>query len=202
MTARRFLVLHGVGNRRPRNHWQWWLTEELRSRGEQVLFPQLPRPDSPALDEWLEVLHGELAQLGDGERIVIAHSCSVALWLLAAPEISPEERVDRVLLVAPPGPSAFIAPYRAFLPLGLDREAITHASRTPAVVISSDNDPYCPEGPEAYASIYTAALGHNHQVIPAAGHLSTTDGYGPWPAMLRWCLTGEQQWHSDAPTSS
>src|SRR6266498_5679850 len=58
------VILHGVENWRPREHWQWWLTDQLRDRGEQVLYPQLPSPSSPALDEWLSVLHGELAQLG------------------------------------------------------------------------------------------------------------------------------------------
>src|SRR5438270_1130360 len=125
---RRFLILHGVENWRPRQHWQWWLTDALRARGEQVLYPQLPSPSAPRLSDWLQILHGELTQLGDGERIVIAHSCGVALWLLAAPEIAPAERVERVVLVAPPGPSAFTAPYRAFIPVGLDPKAVARAS--------------------------------------------------------------------------
>jgi serine hydrolase len=188
-SMRRFLILHGVENWRPREHWQWWLADQLRARGEQVLYPQLPRPSSPALDEWLTVLHGELAQLGTGERIVIAHSCSVALWLLAAPELSEEERVDRVALIAPPGPSAFIAPYRAFLPIGVDRVAVARASKTAPAVISSDNDPYCPEGLDAYKAIYTDALGLEHHILPGAGHISIDDGYGPWPEILDWCIS-------------
>jgi predicted alpha/beta hydrolase family esterase len=191
---RRFLILHGVENWRPLEHWQWWLAAELRSRDEQVLYPQLPSPSSPALDQWLAVLHGELAQLGTGERIVVAHSCSVALWLLAAPEIAPAERVDRVALIAPPGPSAFSAPYRAFLPVGIDRLAVARASREAPLVITSDNDPYCPEGLEAYKSIYTEALGLEHQLIRGAGHISIEDGYGPWPTILDWCLSSAKVW--------
>jgi uncharacterized protein len=191
---RRFLILHGVENWRPREHWQWWLAEQLRSRGEQVLYPQLPSPSSPALDEWLAVLHGELAQLGTGERVVVAHSCSVALWLLAAPELNSEERVDRVALVAPPGLSAFVAPYRAFLPVGIDRVAVKRASREPAILISSDNDPYFPEGLDTYKSIYTDTLGIAHHVVPGAGHISIDDGYGPWPAILDWCTNGQSDW--------
>ena len=192
--SRRFLVLHGVENWRPREHWQWWLTRELRERGEQVLYPQLPSPSSPALDEWLAVLHGELAQLGDGERIVVAHSCSVALWLLAAPDVGADERVDRIVLVAPPGPSAFVAPYRAFLPVRIDGSAVARASRQRPIVLTSDNDPYCPEGFDAYKAIYTEALGLDHHVIPGAGHLTIEDGYGPWPDMLAWCLDGTNDW--------
>jgi predicted alpha/beta hydrolase family esterase len=191
---RRFLILHGVENWRPREHWQWWLADQLRSRGEQVLYPQLPSPSSPALDEWLSVLHGELAQLGTGERVVVAHSCSVALWLLAAPEITSEERVDRVALVAPPGPSAFVAPYRAFLPVGIDPAAVARASNTSPAVVSSDNDPYCPEGLDAYKSIYTQVLGLEHHVVPGAGHIAIDDGYGAWPAILEWCTDGRTDW--------
>jgi len=193
--SRRFLILHGVENWRPREHWQWWLADQLRARGEQVLYPQLPSPSSPALDEWLAVLHGELAQLGRCERIVIAHSCSVALWLLAASEITTEERVDRVALISPPGLAAFVAPYRAFLPLRIDRAAVARVSKTPAILVSSDNDPYYPEGPDAYKSIYTEALGIEHHIIPGAGHISIEDGYGPWPAILDWCIDGRSDWH-------
>ncbi len=189
MAGRRFLILHGVENWRPRDHWQWWLADQLRSRGEQVLYPQLPSPSSPRLDEWLAVLHGELAQMGGGERVVIAHSGSVALWLLAAHEIAADECVDRVALVAPPGRSAFIAPYRAFLPVGLDFAAVAQFSRHPPIVISSDNDPYCPEGMQEYRRVYADALGLHHYLVPGAG-----DGYGPWPAMLEWCLHGESHW--------
>lgn len=196
-TERRFLILHGVENRRPREHWQWWLADQLRQRGEQVLYPQLPSPSSPALDEWIDVLHGELGQLGHGERIVVAHSCGVALWLLAAPFIGLEERVDRVALVSPPGRAAFIPPYRAFLPVGLDRKAVAEASAIPPVVVSSDNDPYCSEGLREYRALYTDALGLNHVVIPGGGHISISDGYGPWPAILQWCLTGRGDWNGE-----
>jgi uncharacterized protein len=191
MKRRSFLVLHGVENWRPREHWQWWLAQELRARGEQVFYPQLPTPSSPALDEWLAVLHGELGQLSTGERVVVAHSCGVALWLLATPELAPEERVDRVALVAPPGPSAFIAPYRAFLPVGIDWEAVARASAQLPIVITSDNDPYCPEGMTGYRSTYTEALGLQHEVIPGAGHITIEDGFGPWRPMLDWSLTGD-----------
>jgi hypothetical protein len=51
MNWRSLLILHGVENWRPREHWQWWLAHELRARGEQIFYPQLPAPSSPALDE-------------------------------------------------------------------------------------------------------------------------------------------------------
>ena len=194
-TSRRFLILHGVENWRPREHWQWWLAEQLRSCGEQVLYPQLPSPSSPALDQWLAVLHGELAQLGTGERIVIAHSCSVALWLSQRPR-SPARSAS----IASPSSRHQAHPRSsrptAFLPVGIDRAAVTRASKAPAILVSSDNDPYCPEGLDAYKSIFTDDLEMEHQVLRGAGHISVDEGYGPWPAILKWCTSGLSDWTS------
>lgn len=59
--------------------WQWWLAEQLRRRGEQVLYPQLPNPDRPQPAAWLDALVAEYAQLGNGERVVICHSLACCL---------------------------------------------------------------------------------------------------------------------------
>ena len=183
-----------MDNWRPHAHWQWWLTAQLRERGEQVLYPQLPRPYAPTLSDWLQVLHGELAQLGDGERVVVAHSAGAAFWLLAAPDLVDSERVERVLLVAPPSPAVMIGPYSALLPLGIEWEAVARASRQLPIIVSSDADPYFPEGLHRYPSIYSGPLGLEHHVLAGAGHLSVDDGYGPWSAMLEWCLQGRTNW--------
>jgi predicted alpha/beta hydrolase family esterase len=175
--------LHGWESHRPREHWHWWLTEELRRRGEQVLYPQLPAPDTPTLADWLAILHAELAQLGDGERIVVAHSMSCQLWLHAASELSAEERVDRVLLVAAPDPTelARYDPVVDFAITAPDSAAVAQAAGTTRFVCSSD-DPWTPHG------VPYADLGLPVDVIHGGGHLNPDSGYGPWPALLRWCL--------------
>ncbi len=45
-----YLLLRGWENRRPAAHWQHWLAGELAIAGAQVLYPQLPEPDEPAVD--------------------------------------------------------------------------------------------------------------------------------------------------------
>src|SRR4051794_378851 len=137
---RRFLVLHGWQNHRPSHHWQWLLVEELRSRGEQVLYPQLPDPDRPSLGTWTDILLAELDMLGDGERIVIAHSASVPLWLHTAPVVAATRPVDRVLLVAPPSRD-MLAQHDAiaeFAGVTVDAAAAGTASTSMRLVCSAD----------------------------------------------------------------
>ena len=187
--TRRFLVLHGWENHRPPEHWEWWLVDQLRSRGEQVLYPQLPAPDDPVLDDWLELLAAEWRQMGDGERVVVAHSLSCLLWLHAAARGVVDPPADRVLLVAPPSPratasrpeiAAFVAPE--------DPASVWASSRADVRLVASDRDPYSTEG--TAHEVYGGPLGLDGEVLAGAGHVTVEDGYGPWPAVLDWCLDG------------
>lgn len=193
---RRFLLLHGLGNHRPIGHWLSWLAEELRRRDEQVLYPQMPSPDAPKLPEWLDLLCAENAQMGAGERIVVCHSLACALWYWASEGGELERPADRVLLVAPPGPSVLERAITATFYAGAwNGERLSASSRTKIRLVASQFDPECPEG--SPAQVYGQPLGLDAETIPGAGHLSMSDGYGPWPAVLRWCLDGSVRLSAD-----
>jgi uncharacterized protein len=182
--ARRFLVLHGWQNHRPVGHWQWQLTEALRASGEQVLYPQFPSADDPSLPTWTALLRAELAQLGDGERVVVAHSLGVWLWLAVAGTLTPEERVDRVLLVAPPS-AEVLASYpevAEFAGVLQDPDALARGAGSTRLA-AADDDPYCPGG----AATVFAGLGLDTDVLPSAAHLDLDAGYGRWPSVEAWC---------------
>jgi predicted alpha/beta hydrolase family esterase len=182
-----FLVLHGWQNRRPREHWQHWLTDSLRATGEQVLYPQLPDPELPSLMEWLGVLRGELQMLGDGERVVICHSLGCLLWLRHAESAAAADVVDRVLLVCPPAPSALPAALASFHAAPFDDDALRRSARRSVELVCTDADPWCPGGA---AALYGRALDVPVHVVEGAGHLSLDEGYGPWPAVERWAREG------------
>lgn len=183
MWGRSFLILHGVENRRPAEHWQHDLAQRLRERDEQVFYPQLPDPERPTLAAWIEAINAELG-MTRGERIVVCHSLACIAWFHAA-ATSDEPLADRVLLVSPPGPSAFswdvIA---AFAPAPLNLTRLRLAVATPRLACS-DNDPYCPEGA---AEVYGRPLGCEVDLLTGAGHIAVPDGYGPWPSALDWCM--------------
>jgi predicted alpha/beta hydrolase family esterase len=180
-----FLILHGWENHRPVGHWQRHLHDELVARGHTVRYPQLPQPDAPRLDEWLAALRAELDALAGAESVtVICHSLACMLWLHAAQRDAALE-VDRLLLASPPAAAV------------LEREIIaefafrvTDAARVgarEALVVAGDADPFAPDGPQAE---YADALGVPVRLVPGGGHLTIADGYGPWPAVLAWCVDG------------
>src|SRR4051812_21023199 len=96
-----FLILHGIENHRPPEHWQFLLAADLVQAGYDVSYPSLPDPDAPDLGRWLDATARDLAQLRGTDRTVICHSLACLLWFHAA-ERNLWEPVDRLLLVSPP----------------------------------------------------------------------------------------------------
>ncbi|KUO20213.1 RBBP9/YdeN family alpha/beta hydrolase [Streptomyces dysideae] len=183
MTA--YLILHGWQNHRPAEHWQHWLADRLTELGHDVAYPQLPDPDDPEIDVWLGELARHLKALdGSGRRVVVAHSLSVVLWLHAVARGLPGlGDVDRVLLVGPPSGSVLVrhSEVAAFAPPPLGSLTMPGPTR----LVAGDDDPYCPEGA---AVGYGDPLGIPTDLLAGAGHLDLDAGYGPWPAVLEWCL--------------
>jgi uncharacterized protein len=180
MTARNFLILHGLEGSGP-GHWQTWLAARLRADNERVAYPDLPDAEMPSLHSWRERLQGELEALPEGETIIVCHSLSCLLWLHHVADGGTQ--ADRVLLVAPPSESAGVPEIQGFFPVPLP------ALATGARLVCSDNDPYCHEGA---ATLYGEPLGIPVDLLPGAGHINPEAGYGPWPAAEAWCLDGDR----------
>ncbi len=193
------LFLHGWMNRRPPEHWQSRVAAELRGDGIPVEHPQLPDPDTPRLEGWIDVALDGLRRMPTGERVVACHSLSCLLWAHLAPCLERAERPERVCWVAPPGP-AVLAGEAAIADFGLpepDAEAIRASSTThPLRLVWSDRDPYCVEGA---GPAYGEPLGLDAEFLPGQAHLNPDAGYGDWPAMTAWCLDGASRFRRGRP---
>jgi uncharacterized protein len=118
---------------------------------------------------------------------VVAHSMGCVLWYEASLLAALEPAAERVLLVAPPGPSFIRTPIVAsFLSGPWSAAPLRASSRSRIRLVSSAADPYCTDGPAS--AVYGEPLDLDAETIPAAGHITIDDGYGPWPAVLAWCL--------------
>jgi predicted alpha/beta hydrolase family esterase len=172
----RVLILHGYEGNAP-GHWQTWLAERLREDGHDVAYPDLPDPFQPDLDAWLRVLEAE--RRGEDD-VVVCHSLACLLWLHHRARGGPPAR--RVLLVAPPCPSAAVeVPALAgFFPVPLD-PALAAGAR----LVTSDADPYCAR---MRRTVYARPLGIDADMIRGGGHINTDAGFGPWPQVEAWAL--------------
>ena len=179
-----FLILHGIDNERPVDHWQHILAGELRERGNQVLYPQLPEPSAPSFERWRDALFAELGELLGGERVVVCHSMACCLWLRSAPAIAAERPVDRLLLVSPPDSDLLPENGADFRCEWVDGDAVRASCRSAARVVCGERDPYRRAGPPQWAG----AAGAEIDVLPGVGHVTPDDGHGPWSSCLAWCL--------------
>ena len=186
----RVLIIHGWTNKRPVGHWQRRLAAALRAQGHVVSYPQLPNTDDPQLDDWLEVVEAELAQLAEvpgregEELIVVAHSLGCVTWMHVALRKSFAELPSRVLLVAPPE-RAPISPVPSFLVAEEDAvlgDALRAASKS-VLIVGSDADPWQPSGIQAGVA---EKVGMTAVVIPGAKHFSTLDGFSQWQGVIDW----------------
>jgi predicted alpha/beta hydrolase family esterase len=207
-----FLLLHGWQNRRPADHWQHLLADELRGRGLAVRYPQLPSPDEPDLAEWEAAVRSEHAALGlgPGPVTVVCHSLSTLLWLRIQAGARPLA-ADRVALVSPPSPELIAGQdaVHAFVDGGggdgeasgeAGGEATGAESRATllfdgrllgtgavgdSVVVAGDDDPWLPLG---LGDTWRGRLDGRQVVVRGGGHLTPDAGFGAWPAMTAWAL--------------
>jgi predicted alpha/beta hydrolase family esterase len=184
MNQTRVLLLHGVGHRRPEDHWLWWLAEQLREARVPVQYPQMPDPDDPDPAEWAAVVTAELAMLtgGGGPSVVIAHSLGTVLWAHIAETLPAHLVPTRVALVSPATRPEWsdAAPKFADIALG-------SLSTSPTVIVGRTVD--------AVRAVplaeLAAAWGAPSIEIPGSGHITPADGHGPFPGALAWVLGGE-----------
>jgi uncharacterized protein len=185
--AASFLILHGIENHRPPQHWQFLLAADLARAGLDVRYPDLPNPDAPELVDWLRALEYEFAAMADGPRIVVCHSLACLLWFHAARRGIPAA-VDRVLLVSPPASGHVPDSGASFRLAAFDATAVRASVAAELAIVCSDDDPYNPAGAQA---LYGDPLGVTVTVMAGAGHITPDSGYGHWPFALRWCLSDD-----------
>lgn len=179
-----FLILHGFGYDGDPSHWHSRLARHLAARGHRVAYPRLPDPEEPSLEAWLGVLAAELAGMGEGERVAVCHSLGCLLWIHGARELV--DPVDRLLLVSPPEDDEVPEPAAAFRLGRPDIASIRAGSREAPRVVRGERDPYSPGGFPPWVE----RAGCVAETVPGAEHINLDDGFGPWPAVERWCRDG------------
>jgi len=171
---KRVIVAHGWEGH-PEEGWFPWIEKELEGKGFDVSIPQLPDPDNPRIQEWVQKLE-EAVGSPDGDTYFVGHSMgcqTIARYL---------ERLPDDVVV---GGAVFVAGFfksltglsddadvqemdRHWLGAPIDLKKVkTHLKKS--IAIFSDDDPFVPQ--ENHAD-FDELLGSKIIVEHEAGHFS------------------------------
>jgi predicted alpha/beta hydrolase family esterase len=166
------LLIPGLYNSGP-DHWQTlWQKEFGFARLEQKDW------DTPRCEDWAAALEERVA--AEGEKVVlVAHSLACTLVAQWAMQSSLTGKVASAMLVAPSDAERpdFPAGTTGFTPIPMRRLPFH------SIVAASGNDPYTPFW---RATDFADAWGSELIDAGDCGHITTVDGFGPWPAGLQW----------------
>lgn len=134
-----------------------------------------PNWEAPCEKAWVASLGEELRRLEE-PVVLIAHSLGVLAAIAALSEFNCPQ-VQAAFLVAPADPSPDATPAAE---IGRFQAAIAGVQRLqiPALIISSQNDPYLSP---SRAEILARAWGAECKNLGAVGHINVASGNGPWP---------------------
>jgi predicted alpha/beta hydrolase family esterase len=172
------LIIHGIGGHAG-IHWQQWLHDELAKQDYKILLPDMPEPNHPDRQAWLETIKQTLSGVNLVQLTIIGHSLGVTAALDFIEQAGSE--VNRLLSVA-----GFAEDYGAELnsyflrAKVIDFEAVRHNLRWAAVVYG-DNDPYVPQ---PTLKQLADSLGVQPVVIPNGGHLNGEAGFTEFPQLI------------------
>ncbi len=172
------LIIHGLGGH-VGIHWQQWLHDELEGQGHKILMPEMPGPEHPDRQTWLETVKTTVEGVNLGQLTIVGHSLGATAALDFIEQA--DGQVNRFLSVA-----GFARDYGAGLNsyfLGerlIDFESVRQKLRW-AAVIYGDNDPYVPQAELKYVA---DALGVQPVIIPDGGHLNSEAGFTEFPQLI------------------
>jgi predicted alpha/beta hydrolase family esterase len=185
---RGYLLIHGLENHRPVGHWMRDLASRLRKQGQYVAYPQLPNPETPVAEQWLEVLNTEIElmhEAGADSMVVIAHSLGCVTWLKFIASQKSILKIERVLLVAPADPKLLTMAPTFQDALDDDLKPLIKSHADEFYILAGDEDPWLPDG---VANTFGKPFGVKPIIWQNVGHISVDDGFGSWDGIVYWAL--------------
>lgn len=197
------VIAHGLGVS-PRDHWFPAVARALEAYGHAVVIPQLPRPDQPVAQEWVDVLTEATAGLDAGDTVLVAHSFGgdAVLRLLESHDTKRRGPFAGVMLVATPATAVGDADQRTFFEPPFDWARIRLAAAQFWVLAAAD-DPVVAPDPFAHVKLLVTQLGATALVKPNGGHLpSTGQKLRTLPEVVTFVIEGLDRRTSERPTGA
>ncbi|HOW60283.1 MAG TPA: alpha/beta hydrolase [Candidatus Moranbacteria bacterium] len=170
---KRVFIIHGWGGG-PEGACLPWLKNELEKIGYEVVAPQMPNTDEPAVEEWINHI-SEIVGTPDEETYFVGHSigCQAIMRYLQ----TMDHKIGGAVFIAgwfvlenlEPEEIEIAAPWTQN---NIDFEKLRKISQNYAEIIS-DNDPF--GGFKENKKIFSEKLGAKIIVLNNAGHIENAE---------------------------
>ena len=180
---KRIIIVHGWEGS-PTGDWVGWATEVFRGKGYEVITPEMPDTDNPNIEKWVGHLKS-VAGVVDEHTYFIGHSVGCQTIMRFVETL--DAKVGGAIFVAgwfdlenleSKKAEEIIEPW---IQTQINYAKVrTNLART--VVVLSDNDPFVPY--EETKKDFETRLGSEVVTIPVAGHITSDDGFGPFPQLV------------------
>lgn len=185
---KRVFIIHGWGGS-PKNDWIPWVKTQLEVLGYQVVAPLMPDTDIPRIKPWIDKLKGIVGKVRKDD-ILIGHSIGCQTILRFLEGLPPEQKVDKVISVAP---------WMTLTLTNLENEQASEIAdpwlKTPInfskvkskansfTAIFSDNDPFVPL--KENLAQFKRELNTKVLVVSSRGHFIQDEGVTDLPEILK-----------------
>ena len=179
----RVIIVHGWGGY-PEEGWFPWLKKELEKNGMEVKVPQMPNPDEPRIEEWVEHLN---TVKSDESTVFVGHSIGCQTILRYVEKYN--KKIGGVVFVAgwftvtnlEPEEKPIAKPWIE-TPIDFDK---TRVLINKSIAIFSDDDPYVPSDNHGK---FGDKLGSEISIEHNKGHFSGSTGTLEVPYVLKAVL--------------
>lgn len=159
----RIILIHGYKSS-SKGQFLPWLKDELRKKGHDVLMPDLPSPEEPESEAWLNALAEEIGPLTEDD-ILVGHSLGGAALLRFLDGAEAQTIPKGAITVAAPWMIKHDQ-LRSFFPIDFDYDVIMWKARFFTVIHSKDDHVV----PFDHAEKYQKMLGGRLVVTEKNGH--------------------------------
>ena len=183
----RVFIIHGWGGT-PKGDWIPWLADQLKSKGYEVITPEMPDPDNPKITPWVNKLKEIVGKLENSD-ILIGHSIGCQTILRFFETLENGKSVGEVIFVAPWIKLANLSSKeeweiaKPWIETPMDLNTVKTKANF-FVSLFSDNDPWVPL--EENVKIFREKLNPKIVILKNKGHFSEDEGIKELPEILEY----------------
>lgn len=184
---KKIYIIHGWEGASDRD-WIGSSAAAFRTKGYEVVAPDMPNTDTPVIEEWVSHL-ASLVTTVDSDTYFIGHSigCQTIMRFLQNAHINADAKAAGAIFVAgwfdltnlETKEQEEIA--KPWIETSIDTEKVRQCLGY-SVVMLSNNDPWVPF--EKTKKKFEEKLGSEIVVLEAAGHVTADDGFGEFPKLI------------------